>query len=131
VITQVNATPVYVTDQDRAISFYVDTLGFEKRSDQPMTQDARWVLVVPPGAQTGLVLFKPTPSSLPTQHVAHAQSRIGTFTGITLNSDDVRATYEDLVGKGVEFLHAPSRQPWGYFASFVDPDGNVFLLVGQ
>ena len=118
-ITKARTVGVYVSDQDRALDFYVDKLGFEKRTDEPMGPEARWIEVAPAGAETVLVLFTP-----PGQ-----EDRIGTFSNVVFECDDIEATYRELRGRGVEFTEEPSEQPWGMWAQFKDVDGNEFGLV--
>jgi lactoylglutathione lyase len=110
---------IYVSDQDRALDFYVNTLGFDKRTDEPMGPGARWIEVAPAGAQTVLVLY--TPPGL--------EDRIGTFAGVVFECDDIRATHEELRARGVEFSEEPSEQPWGMWAQFKDVDDNEFGLI--
>lgn len=112
-ITNVRTINVQVTDQDRAIDFYVDQLGFEKTKDLPMGPDARWIEVAPPGGGTTLVLSK-GPEQEPT------------FTGYIFDTDNMHETYETLSARGVNFTKAPSIEPWGQWAQFRDPDGNEF-----
>jgi predicted enzyme related to lactoylglutathione lyase len=118
-ITKARTVGVYVSDQDRALDFYVDKLGFEKRTDEPMGPEARWIEVAPAGAETVLVLFTP-----PGQ-----EDRIGTFSNVVFECDDIEATYRELRGRGVEFTEEPSEQPWGMWAQFKDVDGNEFGLI--
>jgi predicted enzyme related to lactoylglutathione lyase len=108
-----------VSDQDRALDFYVNALGFEKRIDEPMSAEARWIEVAPAGAEIRLVLF--TAPGL--------QDRIGTWGNMVFECDDIQATYEELRGRGVEFTEEPSEQPWGMWAQFKDVDGNEFGLI--
>ena len=118
-ITRARTVGVYVSNQDRALDFYVDKLGFEKRTDEPMGPEARWIEVAPAGAETVLVLFTP-----PGQ-----EDRIGTFSNIVFECDDIETTYRELRGRGVEFTEEPSEQPWGMWAQFKDVDGNEFGLI--
>lgn len=120
-IKQIGTTGVYVSDQDKAIEFYVDVLGFEKRDDQPMGEGARWIEVAPPGAESRLVL------SLPSDE--EGRQRVGTFVGIVFETDDIEATHRELSTRGVGFTEPPTLQPWGTMAQFVDQDGNGFVLV--
>jgi lactoylglutathione lyase len=125
-ITRVSTVGVYVSDQQAALDFYKNKLGFEVRQDMPMggPDGPRWIEVVPPGAETGIVL------STPEGMGGHAD-RIGTFTNIILTADDVQQTYEELAGRGVRFTEQPAAQPWGMMqAIFVDQDGNEYVLVG-
>ena len=118
-ITHVQIAGVYVSDQDRALDFYKNKLGFEVVSDIPFGAGTRWIEVAPPGAKTRLVLF--TPKGM--------ENRVGSFANIVFGTDDVQKTYEELRDRGVEFTEAPVTQPWGGTqAIFVDPDGNTFVL---
>ena len=103
-ITKTSTVGIYVSDQDQALDFYTNKLGFEKLTDEPMGSDARWIEVAPAGAQTRLVLFTP-----PGQ-----EDRIGTFSNVVFSCDDMESTYQELSGRGVEFSETPSEQPWGY-----------------
>jgi len=62
-LTKIGTITVQVTDQDKALAFYTQKLGFEKRSDQPMGPDQRWIEVAPQGAQTRILLYKATPEA--------------------------------------------------------------------
>ena len=119
-ITCARSITLYVRDQQKAVDFYVGKLGFEKRRDDPMGPEARWIELAPPGAETVLVPFTPPGS----------EDKIGTFTGIVFDCDDIEGTYRDLTAKGVEFTQPPELQPWGMkLAHFKDPEGNLFVLV--
>jgi lactoylglutathione lyase len=119
-ITHVGTVSIYVKDQQKALEFYRDVLGFEVRNDQPMGPNARWIEVAPKGAQTRLVPFTP-----PGQ-----EDRIGTFSGVVYACDDIEGTYKALTAKGVEFKQKPEKQVWGgTMAQFYDVDRNTFVLV--
>src|SRR5690349_1473110 len=120
-ITHISTVSVYVTDQDKAKDFYVNKLGFQLMMDAPMGPDVRWIDVRPAGAQTGLTLMKPTPEM---PHYEFVKSMIGTWTTFIFAVDDINATYEELKGRGVEFLEAPAKQEWGWWAVLRDLDGN-------
>ena len=125
-IKHIQTTTVYVSDQDRALDFYVGKLGFEKRADQPMGPDApRWIVVAPKDGQTGLILYKPTPSAPGASTYELAQSLVGTFAPFIFTVDSVTGTYEELSARGVEFGDKPVQQPWGWWATIQDPDGNT------
>ena len=117
-IRKVKFISIPVRDQDRALAFYVDTLGFTLLTDQPMGPGQRWVEVRPPKGESGVALFTP-----PGQ-----EDRIGTFTGISLECDDVQKTYEELVAKGVEFAKPPKKESWGVTAILKDSEGNQMVL---
>src|ERR1700744_4407211 len=90
-ISKLNTGVVPVSDQDRAIEFYVGTLGFEKRLDVPFGNGYRWVEVAPAGGVTTIAIVPPPPGK-PTG---------GVETGIGLATDDVDGDYADLKAAGV------------------------------
>src|SRR5882724_8884903 len=108
---------VPVRDQDRALAFYTEKLGFEILTDQPLGAQ-RWIELKIPGAQTGVVLFTPP---------GH-EDRIGTFTSISFACDDVEKTHAELSARGVQFRQPPKKESWGTSAIFEDSEGNVFVL---
>src|SRR4051794_41699906 len=97
-IAKIGTVVVPVTDQDRALAFYVDTLGFEKRMDVPFGPGYRWVEVAPAGADTTIAIVLP-PEGKP------AGDR---ETGIALNTDDIDALHAELkAGRGAGAAPAP------------------------
>lgn len=121
-ITHASTVGINVADQDRAVDFYVNTLGFRLLQDTPMGDDgSRWIEVAPEGAQTPLVLYSP-----PGQ-----EDRIGTFSNVVFACDDIQTTHGELAARGVEFTAMPTEQPWGMWAQFKDPDGNEFGLYQE
>lgn len=122
-ITHTSTVSVYVSDQQRALDFYVGKLGFEKRRDDPMGQ-TRWIEVAPKGAQTTLVITKPMPDMGEADY-ARAKSLIGGWAGFIFNVDDMEKTHSELSRRGVAFADNPRREPWGWWAAIKDPDGNV------
>ena len=109
---------VPVGDQQRALEFYTEKLGFRVITDQPFDDERRWIELGVGRSGTGIVLFTP-----PGQ-----EDRIGTFTGISFVADDVKATWRELAAKGVVFVQEPKEADWGTSAIFADPDGNQFVL---
>jgi len=109
------------SDQDRALAFWTEKLGFRVLTDQPMGPEKRWIELGVPGAETRIVLF--------TQE-GH-EDRIGTPFNGAFACDDVEHTYKQLSGRGVEFSEKPTKQSWGEYAVFRDPDGNSFVLGGK
>ena len=121
-IKRISSTGVRVTDHNRAYDFYVNKLGFEVRKDEVVESGYFWLEVAPGGADTSLAVGPPTSedSSVP----------LGGFAHIVFDTDDIRATYAELSGRGVRFVEEPTEKPWGGVqAQFVDPDGNIFVLV--
>ena len=116
-ITQVGTVIVPVSDQDRALEFYVGTLGFEKRLDAPFGDGERWIEVAPPGAATTIALVP---------------VREGDPAGIEVSfaTQDAEADHTELLARGVEADAAVLR--WDYVPpmfTFRDPDGNRFRMV--
>ncbi|MEO7363373.1 MAG: VOC family protein [Gemmatimonadaceae bacterium] len=109
---------VPVSDQDRALEFYINALGFRVVTDQPFDATQRWIELGVGRSTTGITLFTPE---------AH-KDRVGTFTGISFVCDDVMVTWKDLAAKGVTFVKEPVQAAWGTSAVFADPDGNQFVL---
>jgi len=120
VITHVAITGFAVSDQEAALAFWVDKVGFEKRGDHPYEGGTRWLEVAPPGAATRVVL------SLASEF---DPLRVSPVPVMGFEADDVRATYEALTARGVEFTEPPTAQPWGTQAVFRDPDGHLFVVV--
>ena len=119
-----------VADYDAAIDFYVGKLGFELVEDSAaLTNDGRpkrWVVVRPPGAQTGLLLARADGD--------HQRAVIGDQTGgrvgFFLRVDDFDAAYQRMVEAGVTFVTAPRTEAYGRIAVFLDIAGNKWDLLG-
>jgi predicted enzyme related to lactoylglutathione lyase len=109
-----------VRDQDRALAFYTEKLGFNILTDQPFGEQ-RWIELAIPGADTGVVLFTPD------EHKSH----IGTFSHISFWCDNIEKTYQQLLQRGVEFGGPPQKMEWGTFVTLKDPDGNQFVLSSR
>jgi catechol 2,3-dioxygenase-like lactoylglutathione lyase family enzyme len=120
-IAKIGVVCIPVSDQDRAIEFYVDTLGFEKRADVPFGNGYRWVEVAPAGADTAIAIVPPPPGK-PTGDVE---------TGIGLNTDDIDAVHADLKARGVDVDAEVSRMgdPVPPLFWLRDPDGNTLMVV--
>jgi catechol 2,3-dioxygenase-like lactoylglutathione lyase family enzyme len=121
---------VIVDDYDEAIEFFVGALGFELVEDEPaQTTDGRpkrWVMVRPPGAQTGLLLAKADGLA---QREAIGEQYAGRV-GLFLRVDDFDAQHERMTAAGVEFVSAPRDEPYGRVAVFRDIAGNRWDLLG-
>jgi predicted enzyme related to lactoylglutathione lyase len=125
-ITSISSVSVVVSDQDRSLAFYTEKLGFELQMDAPMGL-SRWIQLAPKGAQTSLVLGKPT-EDMPPEIYERTSSMMGGFTNFIFDVDDMEGTYAELTGRGVEFVDKPSQQAWGWWATIKDPDGNIIGL---
>ena len=119
-ITEVGTVMVPVADQDRAVDFYVDKLGFEKRSDTPYGDGDRWIEVAPPGASTVVALVHPREGD-----------SAGIETNVAFTTSDIESDFADLRARGVEtddeIMRMGDPVPPMFF--FRDQDGNHFLLV--
>ena len=127
---RVDLITIVVDEYDPAIKFFTEVLGFSLVEDSPsLTNDGRpkrWVVVRPPGAETGILLAEadgPTQSGIVGNQVA---GRVGLF----LRVDDFDAAYERMVAAEVEFLTQPRTEPYGRVAVFVDVAGNRWDLLG-
>jgi catechol 2,3-dioxygenase-like lactoylglutathione lyase family enzyme len=120
-LSQIGTVIIPVSDQDRALAFYAETLGFEKRTDVPFGDGYRWVEVAPADAQTTIAIVLPPPGK-PTGNVE---------TGIALNTDDVDAVHADLKSRGVDVDEEVSRMgdPVPPMFWLRDPDGNTLMIV--
>ncbi len=117
-IKQIKFVSVPVADQNRALDFYTDKLGFTIITDQPFDEKQRWIELRVPKAETRVVLFT----------MEGDEKRIGSFMPATFACDDIDQTYEELSKRGVEFEGKPQKQPWGTYAMFKDSEGNRFVL---
>ncbi|HWR16861.1 MAG TPA: VOC family protein [Terriglobales bacterium] len=117
-IKAVKFVSIPVRDQDQALAFYTEKLGFQILTDQPFDDKQRWIELRIPGSETRIVLFTP-----PGQ-----EDRIGSFSNVSFMTEDIDRTYQELKERGVVFTVLPTKQPWGRFAKFQDVDGNQFVL---
>jgi predicted enzyme related to lactoylglutathione lyase len=120
-IRGVKIVSIPVSDQDVALKFYTEKLGFKVATDQEMGPGMRWIELMIPGADTRLALFT-SPGH---------ESRIGGFQSMTFWCDDVFATAELMKKKGVELAEEPRKEIWGTMAKFKDPDGNEFVFSSR
>jgi len=119
-IADVRTIAINVANQDDAVGFYVDTLGFEKRLDAPISPTIRWLEVAPPGAGTSIAL-----------QVRDDTASVGADTGIRFTVPDAEAEHAAMRQRGVtvgELLRWDGVPP---MYSFEDPDGNRFYIVEE
>ena len=127
-------TQVWVHDQDEALAFYTEKLGFEVRSDVtvPELGNFRWLSVAPPGQEQFSLVLMAIPEGMfdeETVKQIHELMGKGVAGGVFLSTDDVQRDYEDLKSRGVEFTEAPEDRPYGIDSGFRDPSGNAFRLT--
>ena len=126
---------VWVHDQDEALAFYTEKLGMELRDDITVAEmgNFRWLTVGPVGqpdvALTLMAVPGPPVFDPETQEQLKSLMAKGAAGGLFFSTDDCRATYEELKGRGVEFQQEPTDQPYGIDAAFRDPSGNQARLV--
>ena len=130
-ITNVSLVTVYCTDQDEAKKFYIDTLGFEERTDVTLGDGFRWVTIGHPSQpELDVTLMVPGPPL--NDDMADAVRRAlanGSMGGVGLQTDDCKKTYDELSAKGVDFTQPPSDRPYGVEAVMRDNSGNWLVLV--
>ena len=126
---------LWVHDQDEALAFYTDKLGWEVRSDVTMPEmgDFRWLTVGPADQPDFAVVLMAVPGQPvlddPTRKQILDLSAKGFAGTLFLTTDDCRASYEELRARGVEFSEEPEERPYGIDAGFHDPSGNSFRLT--
>ena len=118
-ITHVKFVSIPTRNQDAALAFYTEKLGFKVVTDQPHDDKQRWIELRIDGSETRLVLF------------TMDEARIGSFFNGALACDNVERTYQELKERGVNFVSPPKQEGWGSFAVFEDPDGNKFVLSSR
>jgi lactoylglutathione lyase len=116
-ITRVRTVGVPVADQDRALAFYTDKLGFEVRLDAPISETVRWIEVVPPRSSTSLAL------------VSAGEAVTGVDTGVRFSVPDAQSARDGMTLRGVHVDELLRWEGMPAMYSFVDPDGNRFYVV--
>lgn len=119
-VTAVGRVMIPVSDQDQALAFYTDTLGFETRADIPFGDGNRWIEVAPAGGATALALVQPREGEA-----------TGVETRIALDSENIDATHTEFRERGVDVDSEVMRmgEPVPPMFWFRDPDGNRLLIV--
>jgi len=115
---------VSVSDQDRAKSFWTETVGFEVVDGQKMGHE-RWIRVTPPDHKVVLVLGGPNPFLADFQRNLPGQLP---HSPVFFACDGIQKTYKELAARGVQFPQPPVQMPFGWWALFSDPDGNRYAL---
>jgi predicted enzyme related to lactoylglutathione lyase len=118
-----NKIVVGVLDQERAVRFWTDLVGFKVTTDAEYGDSGRWVEVTTADGNTTLIL-----SADPDGTYRHTTRDEVPNANPFFYADDVEKTYEELTARGVEFVVPPRREPWGWWSMFVDSEGNRFAL---
>jgi catechol 2,3-dioxygenase-like lactoylglutathione lyase family enzyme len=116
-ICRVDTVSIPVMDQNQALQFYRDVLGFEVIRDHAEGQQTRWVQLVPKGAETTISLVKP-----------FAGMEAGGVQGLVVQTHDIQSTHQELSRRGVALSEIITMME-GRFATFNDPDGNGWVLI--
>ena len=132
---KINSAQLWVHDQDEALKFYTEGLGWEVRADVTMAEmgDFRWLTVGPAAQDDIAVVLMAIPGApvfdAETSEQVKALMAKGAAGTVFLTTDDVRGDYEELKGRGVEFIDTPEERPYGIDAGFRDPSGNHLRLT--
>ncbi|KPA54210.1 VOC family protein [Photobacterium lucens] len=116
-ISRVDTVSIPVSDQNQALKFYRDALGFELIRDHSTNNHKRWLQLAPRGAETTISLVMP-----------FGGMEAGTVQGLVVQTDDIQSTYNELKQRGV-LLSSIVNLVGGKFATFNDPDGNGWVLI--
>ena len=119
-IAKIATVAVYVDNQQEALRFWTEQVGFEVHRSIPMGPTASWLEVGPKGAESCLVVY---PKSMMNGWPERKPS-------VVFQCEDVHKTHEEMSSRGVKFTEEPKAMPWGQFAIFQDLDGNEFVLRG-
>ena len=115
-ITHVKFVSIPTRNQDLALAFYTEKLGFRLVTDQPHDESQRWIEMRIGGSDTRFVLFNMD------------DKQIGSFFNGALACDNLEKTYRELKDRGVKFMGPPKKEEWGSFVILEDIDGNKFVL---
>ena len=132
---KVSNAQLWVHDQDEALAFYTQKLGWEVRSDVtvPELGNFRWLAVGPAGQEDFSVVLMAIPGApvMDAETAGQVRDLMGKgFAGtVFLTTEDVHSDYEALKQRGVEFTEAPEQRPYGIDSGFRDPSGNHFRLT--
>jgi catechol 2,3-dioxygenase-like lactoylglutathione lyase family enzyme len=132
---RISTTQLWVHDQEEALAFWTEKVGFEVRADVTLPElgDFRWITVGPPAQEDIAIVLMAIPGPPvmdpgTKKQVEELMSK-GFAGTIFLATDDIEATYEELNGRGVEFTEEPTERPYGIDSAFRDPSGNAIRLA--
>ena len=127
-IDMIGGVIVMVSDQQKALEFYSQKLGFEIKENQEDGEDS-WIEVRPKNSGAPISLVNPNKAGMPPDKREQAKQKIGTATGIWFYAKDINSVYQTLKSRGVEITE-PEKQPWGVMMSrFYDQDKNEYSLL--
>ena len=132
-IRRMSHATIFVENQEEALAFYRDKLGFRVHTDAKINDDFRWLtMCTNDDPDFELILLEPKPGMLMDEETSKQMRAImakGVLGAGAFNTDDCQGTYDELKAKGVEFISAPSQRPYGIEAVFKDNSGNWFSLT--
>jgi uncharacterized glyoxalase superfamily protein PhnB len=131
---QIACAQLWVLDQDEALAFWTEKVGFEVRADVTMPEmgNFRWLTVGPSGQEDVAVVLMSIPGDMidaETQGQIRDLVAKGFAGTVFLTTEDCQAEYERLLARGVEFTETPEERPYGIDAGFRDPSGNAIRLT--
>jgi predicted enzyme related to lactoylglutathione lyase len=132
---KISVAQLWVNDQEEALAFYTKKVGLEVRMDVTMPElgNFRWLTVGPAGQPEMAIVLMPIPGPpmMDTDTAEQVRELMSKgFAGtVFLTTDDCRASYEELKGRGVDFSETPEERPYGVDAAFRDPSGNNIRLT--
>jgi predicted enzyme related to lactoylglutathione lyase len=132
---KVSNIQLWVHDQEEALAFYTQKLGWQVQADVTLPEmgDFRWLTVAPPGQEDLSVVLMaiPGPPVFEEETASMIRELVsrGVAASMFLTTDDVHASYEELKARGVDFVEAPEERPYGIDSAFRDPSGNHIRLT--
>ena len=132
---KINSAQLWVNDQDEALDFYTKKVGMEVRTDVTLPElgNFRWLTVGPAAQPDVAIVLMPIPGppvmDPETQEQVRSLMAKGFAGTVFLTTEDCRASYEELKGRGVEFVEEPEERPYGIDSGFRDPSGNHLRLT--
>jgi uncharacterized glyoxalase superfamily protein PhnB len=134
-VIKISTAQLWVNDQEEALAFYTEKLGFEVRADVTLPElgDFRWLTVGPAGqsdiAIALMAIPRPPVMDAETAEQVRALTAKGFAGTVFLTTDDCHTAYGELKSRGVEFVQEPEEQPYGIDSAFRDPSGNNIRLT--
>jgi uncharacterized glyoxalase superfamily protein PhnB len=132
---RIASAQLWVQDQDEALAFWTEKVGFEVQADVTLAEmgDFRWLTVSPPGQEDVSIVLMAIPGEPMIDSATQAQigdlSAKGFAGTVFLATENCQADYEAMVARGVEFTESPEERPYGIDAGFRDPSGNAVRLT--
>lgn len=119
---------LYVPNQNEAVAWFTEKLGFKKATDMPMNESSRWVTICSPEYPALEIVLEDESMAMDESMAADIRSRVGKSSTIVFEVTDIHQLVDKLKAKGVKFMTDPFEFPWGTQAVMLDPYGNRFVL---